>query len=89
MFRVFTSRSRCSNTKAIYLWLCKYSSATTQAVLEPMLSPGTFNGRIAFVTGGGTGLGKDLAKNLSLLGAKVVITSRYTPTVSVFNFFNF
>ena len=50
---------------------------TTTPALECMLPPGAFNGKIAFITGGGTGLGKDLAFNLSSLGAKVVITSRY------------
>ena len=42
----------------------------------PMLPPQTFKGKIAFITGGGTGLGKNMAKTLSALGAKVFITSR-------------
>ncbi|CAG5122137.1 unnamed protein product [Candidula unifasciata] len=42
----------------------------------PMLPPGTFTGKLAFITGGATGLGKGLAFNLSQLGAKVVIASR-------------
>lgn len=42
----------------------------------PMLPPGTFAGRVAFVTGGGTGLGKAMATMLSRLGATVIITSR-------------
>ncbi|EDV21186.1 expressed hypothetical protein [Trichoplax adhaerens] len=41
-----------------------------------MLPPGTFNGKVAFITGGGTGIGKGIATNLSRLGASVVITSR-------------
>ena len=54
-----------------------YSShGTTEAVLECMLPKGTFSGKTAFITGGGTGLGQDLAKNLSFLGATVVIGSR-------------
>ncbi len=57
----------------------QYSNGTTTPSLECMLPPGTFNGKVAFITGGGTGLGKDLALNLSSLGAKVVITSRYAP----------
>lgn len=42
----------------------------------PMLPPGTFAGRVAFVTGGGTGLGRAMATTLSKLGATVVISSR-------------
>ena len=42
----------------------------------PMLPPGTFTGSVAFVTGGGTGLGRAMATTLSRLGATVVISSR-------------
>lgn len=42
----------------------------------PMLPKDTFKGRVAFITGGGTGLGKNMALTLSSLGAKVFITSR-------------
>ena len=42
----------------------------------PMLPPGTFNGKVAFITGGGTGLGKGMATTLSSLGATVAITGR-------------
>ena len=45
-----------------------------------MLPPATFNGKVAFVTGGGTGLGKGMSKALSALGAQVVIASRYVET---------
>src|SRR5690349_16227351 len=41
-----------------------------------MLPKGCFEGKIAFVTGGGTGLGKGMAARLSSLGAKVAISSR-------------
>ena len=41
-----------------------------------MLPRGTFDGKIAFVTGGGTGLGRGMVKTLSALGAKVAIMSR-------------
>lgn len=50
----------------------KYFPAKT----TPMLPNGTFDGKTAFVTGGGTGLGKAMATYLSQLGANVVITSR-------------
>lgn len=46
------------------------------AVNSPMLPDGTFDNKIAFVTGGATGLGKGLAENLSKKGAKVIIASR-------------
>lgn len=46
------------------------------AVKMPMLPPGTFAGKVAFITGGGTGLGKGIAQLLSQLGARVVISSR-------------
>jgi len=41
-----------------------------------MLPPGTFAGKVAFITGGGTGLGKGIAQVLSSLGARVIIASR-------------
>ena len=41
-----------------------------------MLPPGTFKGKVALVTGGGTGLGKAMATTLSTLGATVFISSR-------------
>jgi len=42
----------------------------------PMLPPGTFSGRTALITGGGTGLGKGMALMLSSLGAAVAIMGR-------------
>lgn len=50
-----------------------------QSVKRPMFSPGTFSGKIAFVTGGGTGLGRCIALYLSTLGAQVAIASRKLP----------
>lgn len=41
-----------------------------------MLPKGTFEGKVAFVTGGGTGLGRGMVRTLSALGAKVAIMSR-------------
>jgi 2,4-dienoyl-CoA reductase len=43
---------------------------------SPMLPAGTFKGRVALVTGGGTGLGLAMATQLSRLGAVVGIASR-------------
>lgn len=41
-----------------------------------MLPEGTFQDKVAIVTGGGTGLGYGIAKELGQLGAKVVLASR-------------
>ena len=46
------------------------------AIKGTMLPPGSFQGKVAFVTGGGTGLGKGMVTKLSELGASVVICSR-------------
>jgi len=42
-----------------------------------MLPKDTFHGKVAFVTGGGTGLGAGMAGMLAQLGAHVTIASRY------------
>ena len=42
----------------------------------PMLPKDTFVGTVAFVTGGGTGLGAGIAGMLARLGAQVTIASR-------------
>ncbi|XP_045902056.1 2,4-dienoyl-CoA reductase [(3E)-enoyl-CoA-producing], mitochondrial-like [Micropterus dolomieu] len=41
-----------------------------------MLPPGSFTNRVAFITGGGTGLGRAMTTTLSQLGAQCVIASR-------------
>ncbi|KAJ7985480.1 hypothetical protein DPEC_G00352470 [Dallia pectoralis] len=43
---------------------------------KSMLLPGTYKGKVAFITGGGTGLGKGMTTTLSALGAECVIASR-------------
>ncbi|KAI9913120.1 hypothetical protein PsorP6_005941 [Peronosclerospora sorghi] len=48
----------------------------TSPVISTMLPQGTFEGKVALVTGGGTGLGKGIATKLSELGATVAIMSR-------------
>ncbi|CAD5114270.1 DgyrCDS3412 [Dimorphilus gyrociliatus] len=60
------SRSFCDERRARYF----------PANKNNMLPQNTFEGKIAIITGGGTGLGKSMAFALSALGAQVVITSR-------------
>ncbi|BFZ19821.1 hypothetical protein BsWGS_22860 [Bradybaena similaris] len=67
-----TKRRLCTGQALLSSEHAKYFPAKK----TPMLPPGTFNGKLAFITGGATGLGKGLALNLSQLGAKVVIASR-------------
>ncbi len=43
---------------------------------QPMLREDALQDKVIIVTGGGTGLGKSMARYFSVLGAKVVITSR-------------
>jgi len=61
------------------LILRRYSKEAAKyfpVVRSCMLPPGTFAGKVAFITGGGTGLGKGIAQVLSSLGARVIIASR-------------
>ena len=57
----------------------KYSNGAAKyfsPVKSCMLPPDTFTGKVAFITGGGTGLGRGIARLLSVLGARVIIASR-------------
>ena len=51
------------------------------ATKQTMLPPGSFQDRVVFITGGGTGLGKGMATKFSELGAKVVIAARRLPVL--------
>jgi citronellol/citronellal dehydrogenase len=43
---------------------------------EPMFEKGLFQGEVALITGGGTGIGFEVAKELGRLGAKIAICGR-------------
>lgn len=50
---------------------------------DAMLPAGSFSRRVAFITGGGTGLGRAMTTTLSQLGAQCVIASRSEVTVAL------
>ncbi|XP_064460420.1 2,4-dienoyl-CoA reductase [(3E)-enoyl-CoA-producing], mitochondrial-like [Ornithodoros turicata] len=54
----------------------RYAKTKFPPVVTPLLPPGTFDNKVAFITGGGTGIGKGMAKMLAKLGANVAIVSR-------------
>lgn len=60
--------------------LCTNSDQSQAAFFPPlqnvMLPSNTFAGKVAFITGGGTGLGKGMTSALSSLGAQCFIASR-------------
>lgn len=47
---------------------------------DAMLPSGSFNNRMALITGGGTGLGRAMTATLSQLGAQCIIASRLEVT---------
>ena len=74
----FSSSEATASASAATISKPRYqpSGAFASVKKNPMLPPGTFTGKIALVTGGGTGLGKAMATQLSALGATVAISSR-------------
>lgn len=43
---------------------------------DPLFTPGLFDGQVAIVTGGGTGIGYAVSRELGMLGAKIAICGR-------------
>ena len=69
--------SKIKNHRDFYSSRSHFSSTNHFPVRNSaMLPEDCFKGKIAFVSGGGTGLGKGMVKMLSELGATVVISSR-------------
>lgn len=57
---------------------CKNPQVHFPVLKYPMLPKDCMKGKVAFITGGGTGLGKAMAMTFSALGAHVAIASRYS-----------
>ncbi|KAM6216100.1 2,4-dienoyl-CoA reductase [(3E)-enoyl-CoA-producing], mitochondrial [Rhynchocyon petersi] len=69
-------RSFSYGTKILYQNTEAPRSKFFPPIKKPMLPPNSFQGKVAFITGGGTGLGKGMTTVLSSLGAQCVIASR-------------
>uniref|UniRef100_A0A8D2AIG5 2,4-dienoyl-CoA reductase [(3E)-enoyl-CoA-producing], mitochondrial n=1 Tax=Sciurus vulgaris TaxID=55149 RepID=A0A8D2AIG5_SCIVU len=63
-------------TKILYQNMEASRSKFFPPLQKVMLPPNSFQGKVAFITGGGTGLGKAMTTFLSSLGAQCVIASR-------------
>ncbi|KAB0390322.1 hypothetical protein E2I00_014808, partial [Balaenoptera physalus] len=63
-------------TKILYQNNEDFQSKFFPPFQKVMLPPNSFQGKVAFITGGGTGLGKGMTTHLSILGAQCVIASR-------------
>ncbi|XP_045310262.1 2,4-dienoyl-CoA reductase [(3E)-enoyl-CoA-producing], mitochondrial [Leopardus geoffroyi] len=80
--RVFLTRGQgprrffSYGTKILYQNLEAFQSKFFPPLRKPILPPDSFQGKVAFITGGGTGLGKGMTALLSSLGAQCVIASR-------------
>ena len=71
-FRICSFRAQVSSIRLF--------SQSTKDYFPPLrsrlLPDEALEGKIAFITGGGTGLGKGMAQMMSALGADVAISSR-------------
>ncbi|KAK1332173.1 hypothetical protein QTO34_007859 [Cnephaeus nilssonii] len=63
-------------TNILYQSSDAFQSKFFPPLQKAMLPPNSFQGKVAFITGGGTGLGRGMTTLLSSLGARCVIASR-------------
>uniref|UniRef100_UPI00064D277B 2,4-dienoyl-CoA reductase [(3E)-enoyl-CoA-producing], mitochondrial-like n=1 Tax=Jaculus jaculus TaxID=51337 RepID=UPI00064D277B len=63
-------------TRILYQNMEAPQSKFFQPLKKPMLSPNTFKGKVAFITTGGTGLGKPMTTYLSNPGVQCMIASQ-------------
>uniref|UniRef100_G1TPK9 2,4-dienoyl-CoA reductase [(3E)-enoyl-CoA-producing], mitochondrial n=1 Tax=Oryctolagus cuniculus TaxID=9986 RepID=G1TPK9_RABIT len=70
-------------TKILYQNIEASQAKFFPPVQKVMLPPNSFQGKVAFITGGGTGLGKAMTTFLSSLGAQCVIASRNVDKATV------